>query len=275
MMHTPPVALTIAGSDSGGGAGIQADLKTFAALGVFGTSAITAITAQNSLGVHRIVALEPELVVEQVRAVLEDFAPRAAKTGMLASAAIIDAISALAAAHLLPVLVVDPVMVSSSGARLLDRDAEQAYLRSLIPLARVVTPNLHEAGVLLGSTITSYDEQRDAARELARVGAAYTVVKGGHPTKGAEDHAIDVVYRGDVLVAELAAPRVTTQNTHGSGCCFAAAIAAGLASGLDDLAAIRHAKDFVYRAIQGGANWKLGSGPGPLDHFGWNRGAPT
>jgi hydroxymethylpyrimidine/phosphomethylpyrimidine kinase len=272
MMHTPPVALTIAGSDSGGGAGVQADLKTFAALGVFGTSAITAITAQNSLGVHRVVVLEPEMVVEQVRAVLEDLAPRAAKTGMLGSAAIIDAISALAAAHLLPPLVVDPVMVSSSGARLLDRDAEQAYLRSLIPLAHVVTPNLHEAGVLLGSPITSYEEQRDAARELARVGAAYTVVKGGHPTKGAEDYAVDVVYRGDVLVAELAAPRVATQNTHGSGCCFAAAIAAGLASGVDALEAIRHAKDFVHRAIEGGATWKLGSGPGPLDHFGWSRG---
>jgi hydroxymethylpyrimidine/phosphomethylpyrimidine kinase len=274
-MTTPPVALTIAGSDSGGGAGIQADLKTFAALGVFGTSAITAVTAQNTVEVRRVDVLPVDAVIAQIRAVVDDLAPRAAKTGMLATAAIVQAVGALAASAVLPPLVVDPVMVSSSGARLLDPEAEQAYVRDLLPHARVVTPNLHEAGVLLGSPITTYAEQRDAARELALMGAAFTVVKGGHPARGAEADAVDVVYRGEVLVAELSAPRIATNNNHGSGCSFAAAIAAGLASGLDELDAITRAKRYVHRAIASGATWTLGAGHGPLDHFTSIKGDPS
>lgn len=265
----PPVALTIAGSDSGGAAGIQADLKAFAAQGVFGASAITAITAQNSTEVREILLVPPAFVVAQIDAVLDDLPVAATKTGMLASAETIVALGALARAGRLPQLVVDPVLVASTGYRFLDPSAEAAYLEQLVPAATVVTPNLYEAGVLLGCTLETLDDQRAAARALTDAGARWAVVKGGHGTSDAGDDAVDVVCDGSDVV-ELHAPRVATANTHGSGCSFASAIAAGLARGVPPMEAIRAAKTFVHSAIVGSARWHLGAGHGPLDHFRWN-----
>jgi hydroxymethylpyrimidine/phosphomethylpyrimidine kinase len=265
---TPTVALTIAGSDSGGGAGIQADLKTFAACGVFGTSAITAVTAQNTAEVRAVNAVPADIVVAQVEAVLDDFDVRAVKTGLLATAANIVAVADLADAGRLPNLVVDPVMVSSSGHRLLDDDAQRLYVERLFPRAVVVTPNLWEAGVLLGTELHTLADQRDAAERLASLGPRVVVVKGGHAADDTGPLAVDVVaIDGDVI--ELAAPRIDTAHNHGSGCTFASAVAAHLALGRPPIDAVRAAKDFVHRAITGGARWNLGAGHGPLDHFGW------
>jgi hydroxymethylpyrimidine/phosphomethylpyrimidine kinase len=265
---TPPVALTIAGSDSGGGAGIQADLKTFAALGVFGTSAVTALTAQNTTAVRAIRPVPADFVVAQIEAVLDDLPVAAVKTGLLATVATVTAVADLAAGGRLPNLVVDPVMVASSGDRLLDAKAEQLYLGRLFPLARVATPNLWEAGVLLREPLHTLADQREAAMALAKVGPEVVVVKGGHPVSDAAHEAVDVVVMGGELV-ELRAPRLDTPNNHGSGCTFASAIVAALALGRTPFDAVRLAKDFVHTAVAGGAHWSLGAGHGPLDHLGW------
>ena len=266
---TPPVALTIAGSDSGGGAGVQADLKTFAALGVFGTSAFAALTAQNTRAVVGVLPVPPEFVVAQVEAVLDDLPVAAVKTGMLGTAGVVTAVADLAAAGRLPSLVVDPVMVSSSGARLLEEAAERAYVERLLPWARVLTPNLLEAQVLLGTPIRTLAQQADAARALAGLGPEVVVVKGGHAVSGSEDEAVDVVWdRGRTY--ELRAPRVATDNDHGTGCTFASAVAARLAAGSEVEPALHAAKAYVSRAVAGGAGWRLGQGHGPLDHFGWS-----
>jgi hydroxymethylpyrimidine/phosphomethylpyrimidine kinase len=264
----PPVALTIAGSDSGGGAGIQADLKTFAALGVFGTTAITALTAQNTRGVRGVHPVPVDFVVAQIETVLDDLPVAATKTGMLATAPILQAVATLAASGRLPRLVVDPVMVSSSGDRLLDAEAEHAYVEQLLPHATVATPNLREAEVLLGRSITTLSEQRAAAEALGAFGPRIVVVKGGHAVTDSPGEAVDVVFTGTSLY-ELRAPRVETANNHGSGCTFASATAAGLARGLSTADAVAAAKEFVHRAVTGGARWSLGGGHGPLDHFGW------
>ena len=266
--QNPPVALTIAGSDSGGGAGVQADLKTFAALGVFGASALTALTAQNTLGVTGVHAVPAAFVVEQVEAVLADLPVAAVKTGMLATVEVVEAVAALAAAGRLPRLVVDPVMVASSGARLLEPAAERTYVERLLPHAQVLTPNLLEAQVLLGGEITTLAAQCEAARALAALGPQVVVVKGGHAVADAGSDAVDVVWDG-AAVTELRAPRVATGNDHGTGCSFASATAAGLAAGLDVPSALARAKAYVARAVAGGAGWRLGGGHGPLDHFGW------
>ncbi len=265
---TPAVALTIAGSDSGGGAGAQADLKAFAALGVYGTSALTALTAQNTRGVSGVLPVPGAFVVAQVEAVLADLDVRAVKTGMLGTAEVVEAVAGLAAAGRLPCLVVDPVMVASSGDRLLEAAAERAYVARLLPHAAVLTPNLAEAQALLGTAITSLDEQRAAARALGDLGPRVVVVKGGHAVRGTEQVAVDVVWDGTSL-RELSAPRVDTPNTHGTGCTFAAAVTAGLALGRPVLPAVEAAKDYVTRALAGGAAWRLGGGHGPLDHFLW------
>ncbi|GAA1796028.1 bifunctional hydroxymethylpyrimidine kinase/phosphomethylpyrimidine kinase [Luedemannella flava] len=262
----PPVALTIAGSDSGGGAGIQADLKTFAAHGVFGTSAITALTAQNTVGVRGVHAVPADFVVAQVEAVLEDLPVAATKTGMLATAEIVHAVAKLAAAGRLPRLVVDPVMVASSGDRLLEPEAERLYVAELLPRAAVVTPNLIEAEVLLQGSIGTLAEQREAAVALGALGPSVVVVKGGHAVRDASSEAVDVVWDG-TTIHELRAPRVDTPNNHGTGCTFASAVAAGLAKGLPTMAAVESAKAYVLRAVTAGASWSLGSGHGPLDHF--------
>jgi hydroxymethylpyrimidine/phosphomethylpyrimidine kinase len=262
---TPPVALTIAGSDSAGGAGIQADLKTFAALGVFGASAITALTAQNTVGVKGVHTVPPEFVDAQIEAVLDDLDVRAVKTGMLATAPIIKAVAARAASGHLPSLVVDPVMVASSGDRLLEPEAERAYLEQLFPHALVITPNLREAAVLLDRPVLTIDDMAGAARDLGAAGPRIVVVKGGH-LGDADADAVDVAYMNGTL-RELHATRVDTDNVHGTGCTFASAVAARLAAGDEPDAAIERAKQYVTAALRAGAQWRLGSGHGPVDHF--------
>ncbi|HXM55038.1 MAG TPA: bifunctional hydroxymethylpyrimidine kinase/phosphomethylpyrimidine kinase [Candidatus Dormibacteraeota bacterium] len=255
---TPPVGLTIAGSDSGGGAGIQADLKTFAALGVHGTSAITAVTAQNTRGVSGYVELPLDIVRAQIDEVVGDLAPAAAKTGMLSSAEIIETVAAAVEEHGIDSLVVDPVMVAKGGARLLRDEAVDALRSRLLPLAAVITPNLPEAEVLLGRRIASREERERAARDLVALGCRAAVVKGGH----AEGDADDVVFDG-ADVTWLAGERVATVNTHGSGCVFSAAIAAGLARGLALPEALREAKTFIAGAIR--HSLAIGGGHGPVN----------
>jgi hydroxymethylpyrimidine/phosphomethylpyrimidine kinase len=261
---TPPVALTIAGSDSGGGAGLQADLRAFAAIGAFGASVVTAITAQNTVGVTDVHVVPTATIEAQLDAVLGDLPPAAVKTGMLATAELVGLVAERAAAGALPRLVVDPVLVSATGARLLEEDAVAVYRDRLLPHALVVTPNLVEAGVLVGRELASLADAREAAHELATTGARVVVVKGGHLPHG---DATDVVVV-DGEVHELTAPRTSTGNTHGTGCTFASATAAGLALGLDPLDAVARAKAYVTACIVGSAGWQLGAGTGPLDHLG-------
>jgi hydroxymethylpyrimidine/phosphomethylpyrimidine kinase len=263
----PPVALTIAGSDSGGGAGLQADLRTFAALGVFATSAITAVTAQNTATVAASFPMSPELVALQVETVLADLPVRAVKTGMLANSGIVRAVAELAEAGRLPNLVVDPVLVSTSGRQLLEPDAIPVYLERLLPFAEVVTPNLHEARLLAGMPITDVDGMIEAALKIASSGPRIVVVKGGHL---GGDRSPDIVLSGGVIEM-LEVGRVPTSNDHGTGCTLSAGIAAYLARGESVPEAIKRAKEFVTRAIEGSASWRLGSGHGPLDHFGWTK----
>jgi hydroxymethylpyrimidine/phosphomethylpyrimidine kinase len=253
-----PVALTVAGSDSGGGAGIQADLKTFAALGVHGTSAITAITAQNTVTVTDIFELPVAIILAQIDAVVRDFDVAAAKTGMLASSQIIEAVASAIEEHGIRNLVVDPVMVAKGGAKLLRDDAVEALRARLLPLAAVITPNLPEAEVILGRRIQTIEERRKAARDLVALGPRAAVVKGGH----ANDDVTDVFWDGSTMV-ELPAVRVLTVNTHGSGCVFSAAIAAGLARGLEPIAAVRQAKGFIGAAIE--HSLEIGHGHGPVN----------
>ncbi len=265
----PPVALTIAGSDSSGGAGIQADLKTFAAHGVYGTSAVTALTAQNTTGVHAVHIPPTEFLHAQIDAVLTDLDIAAVKTGMLPSAAIVEAVAALAATGQLPNLVVDPVMAASTGAQLADHDTMTSYLSKLFPHALIITPNVHEASQLIGAPLHTVNDLSEAARELHRSGAGYVIVKGGD-LHGAE--AVDAVYDGRTMHL-LRAARTPTQHTHGTGCTFSAAIAARLARGDTPHDAINAAKTYVTAALTGAATWNLGAGPGPLDHFNWRRGS--
>lgn len=265
-LGTPVVALTIAGSDSGGGAGIQADLKTFAANGVYGTSVVTALTAQNTRGVQAVHVVPAHFVAAQAEAVLDDFDVSATKTGMLATAAVVAMVARLAAERRLRNLVVDPVMVASSGDRLLDRDAVGEYREALLPLAAVVTPNVHEAEMLLGGEITTLDQQHEAARALAAYCPGVVVVKGGHAVSDSEKVAVDVVWDGS-STWELRVGRVQTRNNHGTGCTFSAAIAAALAHGRSRSAAVKEAKNYTTNAITAAKTWRLGTGHGPLHHF--------
>jgi hydroxymethylpyrimidine/phosphomethylpyrimidine kinase len=255
-----PKALTIAGSDSGGGAGIQADLKTFSAFRVFGMSVITAVTAQNSLGVHGVENLPPAFVALQLRSVLSDFGAGAAKCGMLSTAPIIEAVAATLADDPVDKLVVDPVMVAKSGDALLQPDARQALIERVLPLALVVTPNLPEAESLAGIPVASRPDMEEAARRIHRLGPRYVLVKGGH-LKG---DAIDLLWNGKAFTA-FRAPRIDSGNTHGTGCTLSAAIAAGLARGQAIGDAIRDAKAYVTRAIREG--FAAGRGVGQLRHF--------
>jgi hydroxymethylpyrimidine/phosphomethylpyrimidine kinase len=254
-------ALTIAGSDSGAGAGIQADLKTFAAHGVYGTTAITAITAQNTMTVTRVLALSPDIVAAQIDAVADDIRPDAVKTGMLASTGIVQTVADAVERHRLPHLVVDPVMVSKSGRHLLDDDAVEAVRRRLLPLAQVVTPNRPEAEVLVGHPLATLADAHDAARRIAALGAAAVVIKGGHFE---EPTLVNLLYDG-VDFYEIATPRLESRHTHGTGCTFASSIAAHLALGRSLLDAVDRATQYVAGAIRAGL--ALGSGHGPVDHF--------
>jgi hydroxymethylpyrimidine kinase/phosphomethylpyrimidine kinase len=265
---TPPVALTVAGSDSGGGAGIQADLKAFAAQRCYGASVITAVTAQNTLGVTDVHAVPAPVVASQLDAVLADLPVAGVKTGMLGSAEVADAVAARARAGDLPNLVVDPVLVSTSGHTL----GVVGAIERLLPYALVVTPNLAEAAALVGKPVTTPDEMGEAAAALAAGGPRYVVVTGGDLREG--DEAIDAMWT-DEGVRFLRGPRVPTRNTHGSGCTFSAAIAAQLACGVPVPKAVELAKSYVARALAGGAGWRVGAGFGPLDHFEWSDGPGT
>jgi hydroxymethylpyrimidine/phosphomethylpyrimidine kinase len=254
-------ALTIAGSDSGGGAGIQADIRTFHAFGVFGTSAITAITAQNTLGVHAVHAVPADIVRAQILAVADDLRPAAFKTGMLATRELVGAVADAVIESSLANYVLDPVMVASSGDRLLDADAERAVVERLLPMATLVTPNLGEAAVLVGEPVAGTAAMKAAARRLAAMGARAALVKGGH-MEGAE--VVDILFDGN-RVHQWTRPRLATRNTHGTGCTLSAAVTAGLALGRTLTEAVEDALDFVHRAIASAP--QLGAGHGPLNHF--------
>lgn len=255
------MALTIAGSDSGGGAGIQADLKTFHRFGVFGTSAITAVTVQDTLGVRGVHPIPLDVVIGQIDVVVDDLAPRAAKSGMLATRALVEGVADALRRHRLPAYVLDPVMVATSGDKLLDDDAVNAVRALLVPLATVVTPNTDEAEILTGIPVRDEGGLREAARLLVEAGAGAALVKGGH-LDGPE--AVDVLYDG-VRERVWRHPRLDTDDTHGTGCTLSAAITAGLARGLPVEAAVDCAIGFVASALRRAPG--LGRGHGPLDHF--------
>lgn len=257
--HSIPKALTIAGSDSGGGAGIQADLKTFAAHGVYGTSAITAVTAQNTREVIAIAEVPEEVVSAQIDSVLEDIGAGAIKTGMLSSARIVSTVAERVEAWGIPT-VVDPVMISKSGNYLLSADAIGAVKQELIPRSLILTPNYHEATVLTGIEIESDQDAREAALRLADLGARIVVIKGGHRP----GTPVDLVYDG-VAFSELESNRIETENTHGTGCTFSAAITANLALGHDPLDAIDRAKRYLTEALR--TSYRVGGGHSPVNHL--------
>ena len=256
--------LTIAGSDSGGGAGIQADLKAFAARGVYGMSALTAITAQNTLGVQGVHELPSEFVGQQIDSVMTDIGADAWKTGMLSNARIIRVLADRVRRYGVELLVVDPVMVAKSGDPLLQRQARETLIEELVALAYVITPNHHEAQVLTGLEIRTLADMHAAAKAIHDMGARNVVIKGGHLPATAR--AIDVLYDGEELI-EFDAPRVDTRNTHGTGCTYASAIAAELAKGRSVREAIRISKDYLTAALQAAVDLDIGQGHGPLQHF--------
>jgi hydroxymethylpyrimidine/phosphomethylpyrimidine kinase len=259
MKPKPPRILTVAGSDSGGGAGIQADLKTIMALGGYGMSAVTAVTAQNTVAVTAVHQVPPHVVAAQIDAVAGDIGLDAAKTGMLWSAGIVEAVADRFRAHAVQRLVVDPTMVSKSGARLMEADADGALRGRLLPLALLVTPNLPEAEALAGRPVASLDQMCEAARRIAALGPQWVLVKGGHLT----GEPVDLLYDGSAFV-EVARPRVATPNTHGTGCTYSAAIATFLGHGLDVPHAVEAARDALQAALRSALD--LGAGHGPLDH---------
>lgn len=262
-MATTPIALTIAGSDSGGGAGIQADLKAFSALGVFGCSAISSLTAQNTLGVQGVYPIPPEFVQQQIHSVLSDLAVGAIKTGMLAQADIIAAVAASLRAYAHIPLVLDPVMVATSGDRLLAADAVATLIRELLPLATIVTPNLHEAAVLLNTGVAqNLDEMQRQGEAILALGARAVLMKGGH----AKGDATDLLVTASGIEA-FSAPRINTKNTHGTGCTLASAIAAGLAKGLPLSDAVKQAKNYLHQALAAAGQLHIGNGAGPVHHF--------
>ena len=274
----PPVALTIAGSDSGAGAGLQADLKAMSALGVFATTVVTAVTAQNTAAVTAVHPVPTDIVAAQLDAVLGDFAVVAVKTGMLATTGTVQLVADRAAAGELPSLVVDPVMVASTGRRLLDDDAVAAYRTRLVPHALVVTPNLYEAAILAGvEPVEGADVEAmiELGRRIHDYGPTWVLVKGGHlpgvhdGDGPGPDRVADVLV-GPTGIDVLDGPRVTTRNNHGTGCSLASATAALLARGMDVPDAVAGAKQFVHGALVGAAGWELGRGHGPLDPFGWS-----
>lgn len=268
----PVVALSIAGSDSGGGAGLQADIRSMNAFGVFATTAVTAVTAQNTLGVRDIATIDPDMVEAQIRCVVSDFTVLATKTGMLSQASTVRRVGALAQEECLPHLVVDPVLVATSGDVLMAEGGIEAYRRDLFPFAEVITPNLREAAVLAGvdaTRVRSHDDLEALARTLLAMGPTYVLVKGGHLIESRfPDRSTDLLLSRDELVV-LDGPRVSTVNDHGTGCSLSSAIAAGLALGRSVTDATRDAKSFVLAGLEGAATWRLGGGRGPIDHLGW------
>ena len=256
-----PRALTIAGSDSGGGAGIQADLKTFTVLGVYGMSAITSITVQNTLGVYGAVDIPPEVVYNQIKVVVEDIGVDACKTGMLSSQEIIKWVAKAIKDFKLEKFVLDPVMVAKSGDPLLKESAKETLIRELIPLALVITPNLPEAQEICGFEINNFEDMEKACKKIYSLGCAYVVLKGGH-MEG--DEAIDILYDGSSF-EYLKGKFVKTKNTHGTGCTFSSAITSYLAKGYEIRDAVRKAKEYIQGAIENSLS--LGKGHGPLNHM--------
>jgi len=260
MTIAPPIALTIAGSDSGGGAGIQADLKTFHAFKVFGTSAVTAVTAQNTLGVTAIHAVPLDDVRAQIDAVVSDLRPAAVKTGMLATAELVSVVASAVREHGLERYVLDPVMVATSGDRLLEQDAVATIVRELLPLADLVTPNLHEAGILAEMSVRTTEDMREAGHRILDLGAGAVLVKGGH----LEGDVVDVLLGAGEERAWMR-PRIDTPHTHGTGCTLSAAITAALALGESLPDAVARGVRFITRAIASAPG--IGSGQGPVNHF--------
>lgn len=259
-------ALTIAGSDSGGGAGIQADLKTFQELGVYGMSVLTAVTAQNTAGVQGVYPVEREGVITQLHSIGDDLQPDAVKTGMLFSAEIIREVATAVRQYQWSKLVIDPVMVAKGGSVLLQQQAIQALIQELLPLAAVITPNVPEAELLTGNTIRTLSEREQAARQLVQMGARAAVIKGGHDTSTSQ--AVDVLFDGtDFHYVER--PRVNTPHTHGTGCTYSAAMTAELAKGKGLWEAVQTAKAFVHAAIEDGLG--IGSVHGPTNHFAYRK----
>lgn len=261
--HQYPRLLTIAGSDSGGGAGIQADLKTFSALGCFGMSAITALTAQNTTGVRAIHGVPPDMLTAQIDAVVEDIGVDAVKIGMLHSPEIVQAVADAIDRHALPHVVLDPVMVATSGAVLIDSPAIASLVRELFGRAVLVTPNLDEASLLVGRALTSEADMQAAAHELLAKGARAVLIKGGHLTG---DVVSDLLQAAGVAPYWMRAPRIATANTHGTGCTLSSAIAAHLALGYSLVDAVEAARAYVRGALAAGASVKTGQGGGPLNH---------
>ena len=255
--------LTIAGSDSGGGAGIQADLKTFAALGCYGMSAITALTAQNTVGVQAIHAVPPAFLRQQIDAVLDDIGADAVKIGMLHVPEVVQVVASALQRHGLERVIVDPVMVATSGDRLIAEETVAVLVRDLFPRAQLITPNLDEAALLLGHTLSRREDLLPAAQALQALGAPAVLLKGGH-LQG--DVVEDLLLERDGTVTRLASERIATRNGHGTGCTLSSAIAAHLALGLDLASAVRRGRDFIVQAIAAGADVHTGQGHGPLNH---------
>lgn len=264
-MKTLPMTLTIAGSDSGGGAGIQADLKTFSALQTYGMSAITALTAQNTTGVQGIFPIPPEFIGQQLDSIFMDLPPDAVKIGMLHSRAVVKIVADKLKEYDATNVIVDPVMVAKSGDKLLEDDAIEALNEQILPLASVITPNLGEACEMLDQKITEEEQMEEAVRSLTQYGSKFVLLKGGHLNTESSndvlyDHEHDSVYH-------LEAPRIKTENTHGTGCALSSAIAAYIARGFVIKDAVRHSKNFINGALQAGSDIKYGQGQGPVHHF--------
>ena len=255
------IAMTIAGSDSSGGAGIQADIKTISAHGVYAASVITAVTVQNTQKVYDIQEIKPDIVAGQIQCLFDDLSIDAVKIGMVSSISLIDAIAATLKANTLPPVVVDPVMISKSGYALLKKEAQDALVKQLFPLAEVLTPNIHEACALIGKEIRTISEMKDAARRICDLGAAKVVIKGGHLD---HEKAVDILYDGQAFES-LESPRFDTPNTHGTGCTFSSAIAANLALGKPFFEAVSLAKTYITGAIKNAL--AIGCGHGPTHHF--------
>lgn len=261
-----PVALTIAGSDSSGGAGIQADLKTFSALGVYGATAITAITAQNTMGVRSVHAIPAQMVHEQIVATIEDIKPKVIKIGMLANEEIVCIVAKTLQQYPIPIIL-DPVMVSSSGHSLLSTAAQTTIKEQLIPMAHLITPNIPEMEALASTTLNTPNEKLEAARYLISLGARAILLKGGHEEG---DTKSDILYQynnGEIVVTHFSTPTVTTRNIHGTGCTLSSAIAAHIARGYNLREAISKAKSYIFSAITSGADVAIGEGYGPVNHL--------
>lgn len=257
--------LTIAGSDSGGGAGIQADIKAISAMGCFATSAITAVTVQNTLGVEAVHPIPVEILRGQIDAVLSDIGTDAVKIGMLHSSEVVEVVAEALARHAAPNVVLDPVMVSTSGHRLIEESAIETLKRVLLPRVRVITPNLPEAEILAGVKITSAEQFPAVARQLSQGGKISVLLKAGHLT---DEEVVDVFYNAEEdTLTELPSHRIDTPNTHGTGCTLSSAFAAALAQGLPLTEAARKAKEYIDRAIRSGADYAIGGGHGPVNHF--------